>query len=373
MAELPQGAQPAPADGIQPGVVPPSVLKAAKAAEALHKAAYTPPQLEITNEPPADTPKDPGAEPAPKDATPPEPAPVDPAASKQPASGERERFDNPDATKQYERYLAMKGRYDQSHRTVGELQEQLDQTMQENLRLQNLVRRAPPAPRVPAPPPQPKNYLTDADVKEYGHDVIDLAKRAAKEAIEPELLALREENKHLKQLNSETAHNVVIEMLSDAVPNWAEINKDPKFKAWMRSEDFYSGRIRQEMLNEAAAAHNARRVIAFYKGFLTEQKATGHVPDPQTPAPAPAPAAAPTEERKAAIDLKTLAAPGKPRPSSGGDPATASTPDSKPIITRAQIKGFYDSVRRGDYNGRKDDYNRDQAIIFSAQAEGRIR
>jgi len=62
------------------------------------------------------------------------------------------------------------------------------------------------------------------------------------------------------------------------VPNWQEINRDPRWLQWLDSPDTYSGYSRQQLLNGAVAAGNAGRVIAIFKGFLREVGAAGQAP-----------------------------------------------------------------------------------------------
>jgi hypothetical protein len=42
-----------------------------------------------------------------------------------------------------------------------------------------------------------------------------------------------------------------------AVPNYQEIDNDPRWHQWLRQVDPYNGRIRQELLNDAIAAGSA--------------------------------------------------------------------------------------------------------------------
>jgi len=64
------------------------------------------------------------------------------------------------------------------------------------------------------------------------------------------------------------------------VPNWREVNKDPRFLAWLRKPNIYTGKSNQDLLNEAARSADAQRVAAFFKGFLSEEKSrvTGLTP-----------------------------------------------------------------------------------------------
>jgi hypothetical protein len=70
------------------------------------------------------------------------------------------------------------------------------------------------------------------------------------------------------------------------------------------------------------------------------------------------------------VDLSTLAAPGRAKPASGNGIAVAA---DKPVFTRAQISGFYSNAGRNAYAGREADRKRDEAEIFAAQREGRVR
>jgi hypothetical protein len=124
-----------------------------------------------------------------------------------------------------------------------------------------------------------------------------------------------------------------------------------------------SGRVRQQLLNEAISAADAPRVISFFRGFLQEEQATGHIE------PSPAVQQAPPP-RTPAVDLGSLAAPGRARPATGGD---ASVPPDKPIYSRAQVKQLYEQHRKGAYVGREAEWARLEADMFAAQREGRYR
>jgi hypothetical protein len=206
--------------------------------------------------------------------------------------------------------------------------------------------------------------ITEADVAQYGPEIIDLARRAGLEAVTPKLTALENENRELKQKLNQNSQGTMVQALDAAVPNWREINVMQSFKNWLRLRDVYSGAVRQTMLNEAHAAANAPRVIAFFKGFLAEANATGQL----SAAPRNEPPAAPAP-REPAVPLSSLAAPGRARPASGDNGA----PAEKPVFTRAQIAAFYSDVRQQRYAGREAEKARLENEIFAAQREGRVR
>jgi hypothetical protein len=258
------------------------------------------------------------------------------------------------------RYHSMKGRYDALIHTQGSMQEQMSQMGDELMRLQQLVQV-----RGAQPPPQArstKKFVTDEDVKTYGPELIDLARRAAEEVIAPDIEASQTEIRSLKQTLANNAQAALQLTLDQDVPGWREINLDPRFKQWLRLPNIYSGRIRHQMLSDAYRAANAPLVVQLFKDFITDEEATGnYAPAPTEEQPSPAP-------RKAAVPLVVLAAPGRAKPA-GGDTAV---PADKPSFTRLQVKRFYDAVRAGHFAGREVEKDRQEREIFQAQNEGRI-
>lgn len=367
-----------------PNVNVPDVIKrAAAAAEAAHKAAYgdaapapapvvDAPQIPLAPAPAApdapitivaaDPPQVPDRAQTPPQ-TPAEPPKVPvqtpPAQAQEPAPPVTPQPDNWE-----HRYHAMKGRYDQSQMTIGSMQTQMQELGDELQRVHTLLAQRGPVPNSgPQTLPQPRNsLLSEEDRKAYGEELTDFVQKAAKDAIAPELTNLEQENLRLRQQINRNAQNTVYGELRKAIPNWEEVNNSPRFKAWVRLPDIYSGQSRVSLLKQAFQQHNAPRVIAFFNGFLDEERATGHLASPAAqPAPVP--------PRDPAVSLATLAAPGPARPA-GGD---TQVPDSKPIYTRQYIKGFYDQVRAGLWAGREADKARLENDIFAAQREGRVR
>jgi hypothetical protein len=323
--------------------VPESVRRAAAASEAAHAAAYPvePPSPAVAEIPPVETPR----------ATPDPDAP--PPVVQQPAPTPSQAAD-PDWEA---RYNSMKGRFEQSQRTIGSMQEQMSELGSELVRTQAVL-RSPTVQNTQQP------HLTDEDRQTFGPELLEVTQRAALDAIEPQLTQVRQENQQLRQRLSAEAQQRVFNTLDAEIPTWRTINGSDRFKTWCRLPDLYSGMLRGKLLNDALRTANAPRVVSFFRGFLAEEIATGQVPDPQAPPPAPVP------DRAAAVPLANLAAPGRAKPATG---SPTGVPADKPIITRAQIAAFYDQVRKGVYAGRDADRTTDEAIIFAAQREGRVR
>src|SRR6476646_1303455 len=95
------------------------------------------------------------------------------------------------------------------------------------------------------------NYITETDIQEFGSDIINLSQRAAATGLSPQLERIERENSRLQQwLGVEARHRMDREV-EQAVPNYREIDADSRWHAWLGGVDNLSGRIRQQLLNEA--------------------------------------------------------------------------------------------------------------------------
>jgi hypothetical protein len=252
------------------------------------------------------------------------------------------------------RYHSMKGRYDQSQQILGGMQEQMNVQNQE---LQRLIAR------VDQRPPEPIRTITAEDEKTYGPELIDLARRAAREELQPQIEAARQESHQSAQRAQAISEQDVRNQLDAQLPNWRSINTDPSFLQWLSLPDIYSGGVRRGLLTQAFRAASAPRVLAFFKGYLAEAQATGQLPAQQTTAATLAPT------RQAAVSLDTLVSPGRAQPAPGSD----GQPPEAPIFTHRQIREFYTNEGRARYVGRQADRDADEKLIFEAQKAGRVR
>ena len=184
------------------------------------------------------------------------------------------------------------------------------------------------------------------------------------EVVQPVVQDMQRQNQQLRNELQRVKSNDVWTALSDAMPNWREINQSQEWKDWLTLPDLYSGMIRQQLLNQAFSAGDAGRVLAFFQGFQAEypeysgQQAqpAQEVPPPQAPA------------RKAAMKLESLAAPGRASPS----PPRADT-DTQPLITNKDVSRFYWDVTHGRYAGRDEAKAAREAQIHAAVRDGRVQ
>jgi len=348
--------------------LPKEVQKKMAAAAAAYKAAYpreegasvvpisTDPQAlidSINNPEPDANPVDLGAELAPEPTPEPIPEPIP-----EPAPGPVAPQDEPWKHK----YDTLAGKYNaEVPRLSTEIKGLQDQISSLHQVLSTLEQpEEDPAPAAS----KPLTLLKDEEITAYGADMIDVVKRAAMEAISPELDKVRAENAQLKErLGGVTAHaaenarSVMFSGLAQAVPEWEEVNVAPEFLTWLQARDVYAGAARKDLLQQAFEANDTARVVAFFQGYQNEHAALA---SDNTPPTAPA--------KKPAVDMGDIVAPGKPR----GNVAVERTQEGKRIWRQAEIAAFYNDVRRGAYKRDAKAKDTIEADILAASAEGRI-
>jgi len=262
------------------------------------------------------------------------------------------------------KYKSMHGRY-------VALQDQYRGLNDQVQNLQNVIAAMQYAPGVGAPAPiSTERLITEQEENDYGKDLLTVVGKRAKEELAPllsqqaqQIEKLNETMRSMAGQGAQQNQRTLLERLDAKMPEWRDVNTNPEFLSWLRLPDAYSGAIRHDMLKAAYAAGDATRVLAFFNGFLAEEAAT-------TPAEAePDPIVTQDQVRVPRIPLKNLAAPGKAKNAA----SSSGAPVEKPIITRAQIASFYTDVSAGRYRGRDEEKNRLEAMIFAAQAGGRIR
>ena len=185
------------------------------------------------------------------------------------------------------------------------------------------------------------SYLTQDDVTNFGHEIIDLIQRGSRQAMAPVLDRLEERDEQLREGLQRATKTAIDHALDTAVPNWREVNRDPRWFDWLNSPEPYSGYRRQDLLNDATAKGDAGRVIVIFKGFIA-------------------------------------AAGGQPaQPAQPGQPVRWAMPNYPPAqssgrqISRDQILQMASLRRKGQINDA--DWARWERELFAAGRERRIR
>ncbi len=214
------------------------------------------------------------------------------------------------------------------------------------------LEQAQTAPAAAAP--APSGVTPESVVAQYGEDFASAVTSIAT----AETSRLRDDFasqvESMREATAQSARSNFLRDLAQLVPNFAEIDREPGFTAYLDEFDAQTGRTRREFFTESDAGNNAARTAAFFAAY-----ANGKRPAP-TPAPAPA----------APKSVEHLIQPTSSRQSEA--------PPGKKLWSRAEIGRFYaDSRARpgskpyGLYTA--DEYERIDADIGAASAEGRIR
>ena len=274
--------------------------------------------------------------------------------------GEAGKTEGDPAAKWEHKYNVLKGKYDKE---VPRLQHQNNSLQSQIGDLQEQMNELLSRP-VQTPEAHQSQHLRPEEIEDYGADMIDVVKRAAREEFEPMIGTLREENERLRQLlggvQQQSVMNVrerMLGQLDEAVPKWRELNQHPEFLGWLENLDAYSGERRLDMLRQAFDKNNTARVVAFFKGFLNENAAFSTSREPGSNA-------APQ------VGLDTLVAPGRV---SGDSQNRAQEGQPGHTWTQNEIQEFYRDVNRGTYRNNPDQRSRLENDIFLAQHENRIR
>ena len=341
--------------------VPKQQQKQIQEAEELHARYYGTPDTPPVEAPPVD----PSLAVVPPVETPPvETPPVDPAPVVPPVETPPVELDaaGGDYDKLLQMHRTLQGKYDAEG---GRANEQVTGLMGRVHELEQML--ANPAPVTPATPANPAaptqaSLLTAQEVEDYGQDMIDVVKRAAREEVGQELDTLRAENENLKtqvggvqQTTAVTARQTMLNYLDGELSGWRQINTEPVFVQWAEDIDTFSGQRRIDMLRAAFEQNNGPRVLAFFRGFTTENAAF-QTQSQIEPA------------RQPQVDLNSLVAPGR---ASDGD-APRAPEGNKPTYSQADIQQFYANVNRGVYKSDPAEKDRIERDIFAAQSDGRI-
>jgi hypothetical protein len=334
---------PAPVD---PSVkVPAAVLAAAKRADEL----LAPPVVEQVPEPEVKAETPPVAEVKPEPA--PEPKQEAPLVQEQKVEAKSDDFE--------QKYRSERGRREKLERQVDGLMDEVHALRQEIIDL-----RRKPAP-TPAPAPAADPGFTPEEEEAYGKDFLSLVTRKAEAIAEQktanllkEIAGLKDQMDGVQRVTQVSAHDRLMNRMTELVPDWEQINVNEDFKDWLAEPDAYSGQKRHDMLISAWNAGDAPRCAAFFRGFKQETAAV--TPAGNQPARAPEAPKTPLEE---------LAAPGRAK-SAAPDPASG--PEDLSDITPAYIAKFFTDKAAQRYRGREEEAAKIEAKIWRAQAAGLV-
>lgn len=173
------------------------------------------------------------------------------------------------------RYATLQGKFNAEvpklHQAIRDRDAQINAFGQELVQLKAKVSE----PKAKVDP-----LVTNQDDEKFGSDLIDLIRRAAREegaavvqrldGLEGSMKSVLPEIRRVGVVANEVAQTRADRYWSEvdaAVPDWKEINANPKWLAWLGEYDPVAGRTRQAALDEASQNLEHQRVIAMFRLF----------------------------------------------------------------------------------------------------------
>lgn len=199
------------------------------------------------------------------DAPPPDPdyAPDAPAAAPEPPVEARQ--DDPDSPTWQARYQALQGKYNAE---VPRYAQQLREALQ---RIQDLETRmsAPPEAAKPAEAALDQRYAEAVEL--FGEDLVNFTREMAQAEADRRVADVMKSLQQVDQKVAQSEHERFFAQVDAAVPGWREIDTNPEWLGWLQEYDPLLGAPRQAALEQAAAAHDVRRVAHLFKTFMGSQ------------------------------------------------------------------------------------------------------
>jgi hypothetical protein len=251
-----------------------------------------------------------------------------------------------------QKYFVLKGKYDAE---VPRLQAELKELKDSVAEL-----KAVKPKETPAPDKTEDDLLSDPSIK-YLHDeypevykaVLAIEKKKVVKSDDKSGTELSERIAKIEKSQTRTIEERFGDDLNRLAPDWEKINEDPKFLEWLKEEDQFTGYTRFQLATSAQNDMNGPRVAAFYNAFKKDIYPEVKNDDPNN-----------GESKK---DMSKFVAPNASKSGSNREPNKESEP-----ITREYINKFYSDAAKGVYEGRKEAYDKIEALITKALSEGKI-
>ena len=195
------------------------------------------------------------------------------------------------------------------------------------------------------------------DVENFGADLIEMVQRYAERVfqsmsdqfgtkaneLDGRLKALETQVTGVSDRTNNTLEQQFYATLNTLVPDWEQVNQDPRWLAWLGEEDPVYGANRQVALDHAHKGMDVQRVASVFKAFK---------------------AAHPVKPRSS---LENQVAP------NGASAPSPQAPGARPVLASKFVEKFYNDLAKGRYAGNEAEANRIESEINLAAAEGRIR
>jgi hypothetical protein len=252
-----------------------------------------------------------------------------------------------DAAVWKQKYKTLQGMYDkevpQLHSKVKDMSTQLEE-LQASLKTKETVVK------------QAEKLVTDDDVKNFGEDLIEVQRKVAREVaaeFQTKLDTMQSENNELRELlgttDSRVAESSFQNRLHRLVPDFDQLNDNPKWVAWLDEVDPVLRGPRRSVAQQAFATGDAEGVAHYVDMFRSSQV------EPT-----------PDEKPKQTQELERQIQPSRTASSS------AKTSQTGKNYTNSQIEGMFKKAATLHGSGRFDEANKLEAEIDAAFTQGRV-
>lgn len=294
---------------------------------------------------PPNSPTDPeGSAPAPA----PAPAPADPP-----------KPTDDDSSTWRQRYLSLQGQYNSQ---VPELQRQVHTLTESVAQLTQQLK----AQEAPAPAPEPEAELvTKKDVDAFGEDLVDLARRIAKdefgkreskylkqiEALQGQLAEAKGQVGEVVESTAKSANERFFATLDSRLPGWDKVQATTECQEWLGTRIPGTAVTWDAALKEAARARDVKAILEIFEVFFEKHPTLN---------PKPSSAQAPAKQ-----ELQRQVAPSK-------SAASSPSANTKRTYTGADYQAESMRLMRLMQKGQAEEAARLEAELNAALAEGRV-
>ena len=247
-----------------------------------------------------------------------------------------------------QKYKTLKGMYDAEvprlHSDLRELKGQVE----------NLRKASETKPVEPVKPKTAEKLVTDADVEAFGSDLIEVQRKVAREVaaeFRGELDTMRAENEKLREQLTSTGTQVseasFEQRLYRMVPDFAAVNADPKWIAWLNEVDPLLRAPRSSVAQQAFNRGDAEGVAHYVSLFRQGSKPVE-----------------PTADKTNELELQI-----QPNRSATSTPPTS---QKGKVYTNADIEKMFRKATDLGIKGQSDAAKKLEAEIDAAFTEGRV-
>ena len=197
-----------------------------------------------------------------------------------------------------------------------------------------------------------QQHITDEDTKMFGADMVDMARRAAREevyagmqSLHAEIQSLRDSLKGVETTTQHTVKESFESKLDSLAPNWRTLDRDENFIAWLRDTP-----ARRDVFAAAVQQRDAQSVASYFQEYerITQAQQTQRTSAQQA--------------RKQQLEKQV--APGRSKTTS----KDVRTSGDEKIWTRSEISETYANKKRI----KPDEFSKLEREIAAAQREGRV-